>query len=89
MSRLLPTTYAFEAMRTLLDGGAMPWGDLARAGFGGLALLVVSAIVPHPHAARRSASAATSRGTAQRPDEPCHELVAGDIDAQSTVAASV
>jgi ABC-2 type transport system permease protein len=44
VSRLLPTTYAFEAMRTLLDGGAMPWGDLARAGFGGLALLVVSAV---------------------------------------------
>ena len=44
VARLLPTTYAFEAMRTLLDGHAMPWGDLARAGFGGLALLVVSAV---------------------------------------------
>jgi ABC-2 type transport system permease protein len=44
VSRLLPTTYAFEAMRTLLDGKAMPWGDLARAGFGGLALLIVSAV---------------------------------------------
>jgi ABC-2 type transport system permease protein len=44
VSQLLPTTYAFEAMRTLLDGEAMPWGDLARAGFGGLALLIVSAV---------------------------------------------
>jgi ABC-2 type transport system permease protein len=44
VSRLLPTTYAFEAMRTLLDGKAMPWGDLARAGFGGLALLIISAV---------------------------------------------
>jgi ABC-2 type transport system permease protein len=44
VSRLLPTTYAFEAMRTLLDGGGMPWGDLARAGFGGLALLVLATV---------------------------------------------
>ena len=44
VSRLLPTTYAFNAMRTLLDGRPMPWGDLARAGFGGLALLAISAV---------------------------------------------
>jgi ABC-2 type transport system permease protein len=44
VARLLPTTYAFEAMRTMLDGRAMPWGDLARAGFGGLALLIISAV---------------------------------------------
>jgi ABC-2 type transport system permease protein len=44
LSKALPTTYAFEGMRTLLDGGGMPWGDLARAGFGGLALLVLSAV---------------------------------------------
>ncbi len=44
VSRLLPTTYAFNAMRTLLDGHPMPWGDLARAGLGGLALLIVSAV---------------------------------------------
>ena len=44
VSRLLPTTYAFEAGRALLDGDAMPWGDLARAGFGGLAMLVIAAV---------------------------------------------
>jgi ABC-2 type transport system permease protein len=44
VSRLLPTTYAFEAMRALLDGKPTPWGDLARAGFGGLALLIVAAV---------------------------------------------
>jgi ABC-2 type transport system permease protein len=44
ISQMLPTTYAFEAMRTLLDGQGMPWGDLARAGFGGLALLIAAAV---------------------------------------------
>ena len=44
VSRVLPTTYAFEAMRTLLDGNGMPWGDLARAGFGGLALLILAVV---------------------------------------------
>ena len=43
LSRALPTTYAFDAGRALLDGQAMPWGDLAKAGFGGLAALVLSA----------------------------------------------
>jgi ABC-2 type transport system permease protein len=43
LSRALPTTYAFDAGRALLDHEGMPWGDLARAGFGGLALLVLSA----------------------------------------------
>ncbi len=28
-AKILPTTFAFRAMRTLLDGRAMPWGDVA------------------------------------------------------------
>jgi len=28
IARILPTTYAFSAMRTLLDGQPMPWGDV-------------------------------------------------------------
>ena len=43
ISKALPTTYAFEAGRALLDGGAMPWGDLARAGGGGIVLLGLAA----------------------------------------------
>jgi ABC-2 type transport system permease protein len=43
LAHALPTTYAFEAGRTLLAGDGMPWGDLARAGFGGLALLALAA----------------------------------------------
>lgn len=42
VANLLPTTYAFEAGRTLLAGGGMPWGDLARAGGGGLAMIAVA-----------------------------------------------
>jgi ABC-2 type transport system permease protein len=44
ISRLLPTTYAFEAGRKLLDGQAMPWGDLAWAAGGGLVVLALSAV---------------------------------------------
>ena len=43
VSRLLPTTYAFEAGRSLLADQAMPWGDLARAAGGGIVLLVLAA----------------------------------------------
>jgi ABC-2 type transport system permease protein len=43
LSRALPTTYAFNAARALLDGKAMPWGDLAWAGVGGLLALALSA----------------------------------------------
>ena len=43
LGHLLPTTYAFEAGRTLLSGGAMPWGDLARAGGGGVLLVLAAA----------------------------------------------
>jgi ABC-2 type transport system permease protein len=44
VSRLLPTTYAFDAMRALLDGQAIPWDDLAKAGAGGLVALVLAAV---------------------------------------------
>lgn len=30
LARVLPTTYAFASARTVLDGGAVPWDDLAR-----------------------------------------------------------
>ena len=43
VSTVLPTTYAFEAGRTLLDGRPMPWGDVARAAGGGVVLLVLAA----------------------------------------------
>lgn len=38
VGRLLPSTHAFAAARALLDGRALPWGELARA-VAGLALL--------------------------------------------------
>jgi ABC-2 type transport system permease protein len=44
ISRLLPTTYAFEAGRKLLDGHAMPWGDLGWAAGGGVVVLVLAGI---------------------------------------------
>jgi ABC-2 type transport system permease protein len=43
LAHLLPTTYAFDAGRALLAHEAMPWADLAKAGFGGLALLGLAA----------------------------------------------
>ncbi len=43
VSNLLPTTYAFEAGRALLNGDAMPWGDLLWAGAGGALLVVLAA----------------------------------------------
>jgi ABC-2 type transport system permease protein len=36
ISELLPTTHAFAAGRELLDGGPMPWGELAQAAVGTL-----------------------------------------------------
>ena len=33
-AEILPTTYSFRAMRTVLDGGALPWADIA-IGFAG------------------------------------------------------
>jgi ABC-2 type transport system permease protein len=36
ISELLPTTHAFAAGRELLDGGTMPWGELAQAAIGTL-----------------------------------------------------
>ena len=37
VSELLPTTHAFAAGRALIDGGPMPWGELALAAAGTLA----------------------------------------------------
>jgi ABC-2 type transport system permease protein len=34
LSELLPTTHAFAAGRALVDGGAMPWGELGLAAAG-------------------------------------------------------
>lgn len=34
LARILPTTYVFAGARTVLDGGDVPWGDLARAFLG-------------------------------------------------------
>jgi ABC-2 type transport system permease protein len=39
VARILPTTYGFSAARKLLDGAAMPWGDIA-AGYVGAAVTV-------------------------------------------------
>jgi ABC-2 type transport system permease protein len=36
ISALLPTTYAFAAGRELIDGGPVPWGELALAAIGTL-----------------------------------------------------
>ena len=36
ISELLPTTHAFAAGRELIDGGPMPWGELAQAAIGTL-----------------------------------------------------
>jgi ABC-2 type transport system permease protein len=36
ISELLPTTHAFAAGRALIDGGPMPWGELAQAAVGTL-----------------------------------------------------
>jgi ABC-2 type transport system permease protein len=35
IARVLPTTYGFSASRTVLDGGALPWDDIARGYLGG------------------------------------------------------
>jgi ABC-2 type transport system permease protein len=43
VSRVLPTTHAFAAARTLLDGRPMPWGQVAVAA-GGTAVLAVAAL---------------------------------------------
>jgi ABC-2 type transport system permease protein len=36
IARVLPTTYGFSASRTVLDGGALPWDDIARGYLGGV-----------------------------------------------------
>ena len=42
LARILPTTHVFSAARDLLDGNAMPWGDLAQAALGALVLVVLA-----------------------------------------------
>jgi ABC-2 type transport system permease protein len=37
LAKVLPTTYAFRAMRQLLDGGAIPWDDVAKGYVGAFA----------------------------------------------------
>jgi ABC-2 type transport system permease protein len=40
ISELLPTTHAFAAGRALIDGGPMPWGELALGAVGTLVAVV-------------------------------------------------
>lgn len=42
IARVLPTTFAFSAMRTLLDGGAVPWDDVLWGYLGSVVLLAVA-----------------------------------------------
>jgi len=42
ISALLPTTHAFAAGRDLIDGGPIPWGELALAAIGTVALVAVA-----------------------------------------------
>ena len=44
LARILPTTYVFSAARDLLDGEAMPWGDLAWGAVGAGVLVVLSTV---------------------------------------------
>ena len=39
---LLPTTHAFAAGRDLIDGGPIPWGELALAAVGTVASLAAA-----------------------------------------------
>jgi ABC-2 type transport system permease protein len=39
---LLPTTHAFEALRVLVDGGGVAWGQLGIAAVGVTVLLALS-----------------------------------------------
>jgi ABC-2 type transport system permease protein len=42
IARILPTTYAFAAARTVLDGGEVPWDDLARGLVGALVAIALA-----------------------------------------------
>lgn len=42
LARVLPTTYVFSATRTVLDGGEVPWGDLAKGMVGALVAIALS-----------------------------------------------
>jgi ABC-2 type transport system permease protein len=38
IARILPTTFAFRAMRTVLDGNPIPWSDIWWGFFGAIVL---------------------------------------------------
>jgi ABC-2 type transport system permease protein len=42
IARVLPTTYAFGAAREVLDGGSVPWDDLARATVGSVVAIALA-----------------------------------------------
>lgn len=42
VARLLPTTHAFEALRTLVDDGMLPWDEVALAAVGSSVLLLLA-----------------------------------------------
>jgi ABC-2 type transport system permease protein len=42
LAHVLPTTYVFSAARDLLDGKAMPWGDLGIAAVGSVVLVALA-----------------------------------------------
>ncbi len=42
VAKLLPTTALFRGMRTVLDGGAMPWGDIGAGAVGAAILCALS-----------------------------------------------
>lgn len=44
LARLLPTTYAFDALRTVLDGGPIPWDRLGVAFATSAAVLVLAQV---------------------------------------------
>jgi ABC-2 type transport system permease protein len=44
LSEVLPSTHAFEAARTLLDGDPMPWGEMAAAAVGLVVLIPLSVL---------------------------------------------
>jgi len=44
IARVLPTTHAFAASRSVLDGGGMPWGQLGMAALATVGLAVVGLV---------------------------------------------
>jgi ABC-2 type transport system permease protein len=42
LARLLPTTHAFEALRSLVDGNGVDWAEVGLAAVGSVVLLLLS-----------------------------------------------